>query len=315
MRQYWLKTKIKTTIMPRQAIIPSNLQDPTGADSLERKAMRDVQSRIKKIGREVKRLMKDQPYTVRQLNAVQRIFNAKEYVYQLDETRLAQINSEVGMIVDSYMPQNHWFFAAYAEPAYIMGTSQSFYNLSAQSADYALSRPSLESLLLSEPYKRRIGLIKARVFEEMRGLSETMKTDLGSVLARGMAGGLNPLDIARDIEKKISIEDFRARRIARTEVGHALRTARLDEDQDAITRLGINLKQMHISALSPTTRPDHAARNGGLFTVAEQKAWWAVGARSINCKCNTVAVLVDEKGNPLAPKAVERVRANGTKPK
>ncbi|MCY1452890.1 phage head morphogenesis protein, SPP1 gp7 family [compost metagenome] len=138
-----------------------------------------------------------------------------------------------------------------------------------------------------------------------------MKSDLGSTLTRGMAAGQNPRVIAKDIAARVGVSQSRAERIARTEINNGLRQAKMAEDQDAVDRLGIQQKQMHISALSPSTRDTHAARNGRLFTIQEQKEWWAQTPNSINCKCSTVSVLVDDDGNPLNPKTVERVRAKG----
>jgi hypothetical protein len=67
----------------------------------------------------------------------------------------------------------------YVQPAYQQGTAQSVANLSVQSAEYALSRPSLESVLLSDQYRRRIGRERSRQFEDMQGLTAWMKNDLG----------------------------------------------------------------------------------------------------------------------------------------
>jgi len=73
-------------------------------------------------------------------------------------------------------------------------------------------------------------------------------------------------------------------------------------------RYGLKSMEMHYSALSPTTRLTHAQRHGNLYTVEQQRSWWAQGANSINCKCSTISVLVDDAGKPLVPAIIERAR-------
>lgn len=62
--------------------------------------------------------------------------------------------------------------------------------------------------------------------------------------------------------------------------------------------LNLETREIHISALSPTTRHHHAIRHGNIYTTDEQRDWWARDANSINCKCSTVTVLVDKDGKP-----------------
>lgn len=241
--------------------------------------------------------------------------NATVYRFDLDENVLARMNEEIALIINTMLleggERSLWFMDAYVRPAYQQGSAQSHANLTVQSAEYALSRPTLESVLLSEPYRRRIGLVRAREFEQMRGLTEWMRGDLGATLARGMANGQNPRTIARDIRDRIGASQSRAERIARTEITAALKNARLDEDADARDRLGIRMLQMQLSAFSPTTRPTHAARNARLFSEQEVREWRSRDGNDINCRCAFTAVLVDDKNNPLTPEIIERAKKRG----
>lgn len=299
--------------MARQPISPRTLDDPTGQDARERRAMADFKRRLRDIQLGVLRILDSVPYTVVTINAASLVINERVYRFELDETVLERINAEIALLIDTILleggQRSLWFMAAYVQPAYQQGTAQSVANMSVQSAEYALSRPTLEAVLLSAPYRRRIGLVRAREFEEMRGLSGWMRGDLGSTLARGMATGQNPRVIAKDIKARIVVSQSRANTIARTEITNALRQARMDETQDAQDSLGVRTMEMHLSALSPTTRPNHAARHATLHTIQEQKEWWARDANSINCKCSTVSILVDESGEPLTPSIIDRAKA------
>lgn len=296
--------------MAGSPILPRNAADPLGTDARERRAMKDFASRLRNIQRGTLRILNAIPYKVVTINALQH--NSTTYRFELDENVLARMNAEIALIVDEFLLeggyQNLWFMEAYVRPAYVQGTAQSVSNLTVQSGVYAAARPTLESVLLSAPYQRRIGLVRARQFENMKGFAGSMKDVLGSTLARGMAAGQNPRVIAKEIAARTGVSLSRANTIARTEITGALRTARMDETEDAQERLGIQTKEMHLSAFSPTTRIEHARRSGTLHTIQEQREWWSLSKNACNCKCTTVSVLVDDAGNPLTPSIIDRAK-------
>lgn len=289
---------------PRPPILPSRPADPTGADALERSAMRAFRVRVRKARKAY-------------VEAIDRFprepsVNAR-YTYRLDPFLLQSVLRDTGAFVDSLLLEggadNVWFFEAFVELAYRRGTAQQFSNLARQSSAYRGGQESLARVLRSEPYRRRLALIAAREFEEMKGLSGDVQANMARVLTDGLARGQNPLVIARRLSAQAGIEERRANRIARTEITTALRRARLDEAEDAQEEYGLRSLEMHFSALSPTTRATHAARHGKLYTVEQQRDWWAQDANSINCKCSSITVLVDRHNKPLFPAIIQRARA------
>lgn len=288
---------------PKPPILPGNPKDPTGVDRLERSAMKDFARRIKKIGNAYAAALERIPTSL--------AVNAK-YEYQLDPLLLNMILNDASLLVDSVLLEgdqnNLWLTEGYIEPAATRGTAHAYANLSQQSAVYAASRESFQALLLSAPYQRRLSLVYARVFEEMKGFTAEIKRDMARVLTDGVGRGLNPREVARNLRDQVGIESRRANTIARTEITTALRRARWDEAEDARDGLGLRIMLLHYSALSPTTRQTHAIRHAHLYTVEEVREWYATGANSINCKCTQVETLVDEKGNPLNAKAIDVAR-------
>jgi SPP1 gp7 family putative phage head morphogenesis protein len=131
---------------------------------------------------------------------------------------------------------------------------------------------------------------------------------MARVLTDGVGRGLNPREVARNLTEQVGIEKRRANRIARTEVTTALRRAKWDEDNEAQELYGLKTRQLHISALSPTTRQTHAARHAHLYTNEEVREWYAKGANSINCKCTQQSVLVDDKGDPVYPDTITKLK-------
>lgn len=239
--------------------------------------------------------------------------NAVRYEFRTLPAILEQMLDETAILVDQLLgadtPRN-WFTVGYVIPSYEKGAAAAWRNIGVQSTEYQALRPTLQSLLLSEPYQNRLGLIRAREFELMKGLSSDVKQGLSQQLTAGLAQGIGPAQIAKNITAQTGTEERRANRIARTEINQALRTARMDETQDASTRLGINVRVLHISALSPTTRATHAARSGEIFTVEQERDWFAEDANAINCKCTTSEVLVNDRGEPLSPGLIARLEGS-----
>lgn len=283
-------------------ILPRNYQDPTGADALERRAMKDFARRMNKIGKAYKTALDKIPSSL--------AVNAR-YEYQLNPTILSIILNDASYLVDHVLLEGGeydlWFYG-YVDLAAEKGTGQAYANLSQQSPVYAAGRESLSAILISEPYQRRMALVNARMFEEMKGLSAEVKRDMARVLTDGIGRGLNPREVSRNLTKQIGIEKRRANRIARTEITTALRRAKWEEDQEVGELYGLKTKLLHISALSPTTRHTHAARHAHLYTNEEVRDWYAKDANSINCKCTQQSVLVDEEGKPIYPDAITKLK-------
>lgn len=299
--------------MARQPILPRNLEDPTGQQRRVASAYKDIASRMRVIRRGMLRILDQQQYRVVTLNALELNEEQKTYIFQLDDFVLATIDAEIEALIDGIISdgtaQTNWMLAAYVTPAYQNGTALAYSNISVQSTEYALSKPTLESLLLSDPYRRRLGLTQARVFNEMLGLSDTMKADLANTLTRGMALGQNPRKIADDIRARIGVSESRAQKIAQTEIVGAMRTARREEAADAQERLGIRTMLMHLSALKSTSRASHVARHAKLYTIQEVANWYAIVPNMIFCYCTQVEVLVDKNNQPLTPSIIDRAKA------
>lgn len=288
------------TTTPKPAILPRDWSDPTGADDIERRAMRDFARRLRLVVKVYKDGLARIPATL--------VVNAS-YTFRLDGSLLTALLAQLDLEVDSILleggDQNLWFFQQYVEVAAQRGASQVFANLSRQSPVYKAGRQSLMGVLRSDPYLARMTLTRAREFEEMKSYSGQVKGDMARLLTDGIGRGLSPLAIGRNLTEQLGIEQFRADRIARTEITMALKRAKWDEADDAKAQYGLETREMHLSALSATTRATHAARHAKIYTTEQVREWWAQGAEAINCKCSTTSMLVDNKGTPLVPIAQE----------
>lgn len=287
--------------MAHQPILPSSVTDPTGQDRRERACIAEFSRRLRSVR---------QAYVAALATIPRQVVNVTQY--DISAPLLTLTLDEVDRQVDRLLLENDrgdlWFIEAGVEPAYQQGAAQQLSNLSVQSAAYAASRPNLTALLTSQPYQTRLALLKARVGTSLQGYSDGVKAHMSQVLQDGLAAGRGARDIATRLAEQTGVEYRRAETIARTEVPGALRAARLQEAEQATSELGIMSREIHLSALSPTTRPSHRARHAKLYTSQEQREWWATVPNMINCKCSTITVLVDAEGKPLTPGVVARAQ-------
>lgn len=272
--------KVKKIIrrIPPAAIMPSNTEDPTMTGKLRSGAIKRFKACLKKVA---------DPY-IATLDRIQYTLAVnKKYTFQIYIDELHDLLEDASDMIDEIFeltdPENFWFWQEYVKVAYQRGTSQEYANLANQSVTYSRAYPEVSAVLASQTYRTRLALVRTRVFEEMRGLTAQIKRDMARRLTEGMARGLNPLEIARTLQQETQLPLYKCKRIARTEICTALRTARMDEAEAASDELNLRTMQMHISALSPTTRLSHAQRHGKTYTIKEQREWWSRSPNSINC--------------------------------
>lgn len=245
------------------------------------------------------------------------------YEYLLDADAMARTMATIEQILtnDFLGGSNFWtsrfWLTGYIESAAVDGTSDSFESAlritEGTEAAAPLSMLSVQQQLSSPAYLDRLRLAHGRVFEEMQGLTSEMKSQLRLTLTEGVARGVGVRDLKGMINKRLSVGMVRAERIARTEINQVYRTAYMDEAKDLnsgpLAESAWEIKQIHRSALAPTTRRLHAQRHGKVFTMQQQRDWWAVDGNSINCLCSTLDVLVNkESGEILQKKLYDRMQ-------
>jgi len=287
-------------------ILPRNAEDPQGSDRMERRAMADFYRRMRQVLRLYKDALKATPYKAVTVNVTR-------YEFELNPAILAMMTEEIDRAVDRILLEGGasslWFTTFYVEPSYAAGTAAAWRNLGSQAEVYRLSRPELASILQSAPYRERLSYLAARQFENLKGITAETKASMSRILVDGFSQGLNPRDVARTLTEQAGIEARRGHLIARTEIGQALRQARLDESQQAQTELGITSRMMWFSALSPTTRATHMARHGQLYSAQAVREIYSRPGDACNCKCTQIEVLTDDMGKPLNSALVDRVKA------
>lgn len=233
----------------------------------------------------------------------------RDYVFDVDYDLMLQVGVDIREILMRHLVDDEWLFQGYVGPAYYQGTQQAAANMAPQLALFAEVPAATLAATMMPAYQARYQLIRARVFEEMKGFAGAQADQLGNMLGRAILDGTNPLEVGRQIAERFGVETYRGERIARTEITTALRRGRLDEGEAAEEATGLKLMFMHVSAFAPTSRLSHMERHSRLFTAEECREWWAKDANSINCLCSTIEVFVDDNGEPLAKGIIKRAEA------
>lgn len=306
-------------------IIPRNVEDPASQFGNLRNANAQLRKRYTHIKRSIRELISTfNPVLVS--NNIET--NAAVYEYQLDAQRYNSINLFLqqllyGELLDN--PQgvftNRWWLNANLTSAYTDGTSDALQS-SKNIAVAAIVGPEisqqvrsiqLEQIVFSPGFQSRVGLIQSRVFEEMKGLSDSTKTDLANTLARGMAAGKGVKSLTKDVMDRTDISFRRSKRIVRTELLNSYRTATaaetdvLNEDVYADSEWG--MLQLWFSALASTSRPNHVSRHGETYTTQETREFYSVSANAINCLCSQSPILANKKTGDILQKPLqERMR-------
>jgi SPP1 gp7 family putative phage head morphogenesis protein len=302
-------------------IIPRRADDPAAQFGNLRNANAQLNKRYTAIKRGVRELLGTfNPVVVS--NEI--TTNAAVYEYRLDAQRYQGINIFLQQLIYGQLLGNtegvytsRWWLNANLTTAYTDGASdalQSSKNIaSADVVGIEVSQEirgmQLEQIVFSQGFQSRVGLIHARVFEEMKGLSDSSKTDLANTLARGMAKGAGIRELTKDVMKRIDVSHNRAIRIARTEILNAYRTASANETDELNKSVyddsGWHMVSLWWSALSPTTRKTHAVKHGSTYTTQEVRDFYGVDGNAINCLCSQSPVLANKKTGEILQKPLQ----------
>lgn len=233
-----------------------------------------------------------------------------DYHYSIDGNQLARVLTRVQEIIDECLLEGdieRFWAGKFVSDMYRTGINRTFHNLSAQSPVYT-QVTSLESLLFSDVYIRRIGLAYTATFNDWKSVADDLKGDLGNVLSSAVARGINPRETADIISKRIDVSYGKAKAIAQTEQVGALRQATCDETKRVQEELGLNTGLLHLSALKPNSRATHVDRHGKVYTVDQVQEWYDENGNRFNCYCAQVAALLNDKGEPYNKAYIERLQ-------
>lgn len=182
----------------------------------------------------------------------------------------------------------------YVESAYQRGIAQAGRNLRKSGVrvedrfiDAAFNRPI---------HADRIGLIYVRAYQELEGITDAMNQQISRVLAEGLSQGLNPRDIARNLNNRVDkIGIARARVLARTEVISAHAEATLNAYKEAGVQ-GVSAQAEFATAGDDRVCEECESLEGTVRPIDEARG---LIPQHPNCRCAWLPVIEDGRGIEL----------------
>lgn len=324
-------------------IIPTNVKDPAGQFGNLRNTNAELNKRYKRIKSAVRTYLNGlnptlvsnngsyYEYNTKLVNNVfevtkgDLVTNVNTYDYQVSATKFNSTSLFLqrllyGELLDS--PQGEltrrWWLEGKLELAYENGTSdalQSAKNIATVDTlgpdiPRTLQAIRLESIIFTPEYQSRVGLVYSRVFEGMKGLTDSTRVDLADTLARGMASGKGVRALSQDVMKRIDVSHSRAKRIVRTEILNSYRTASAAEtdsiNENVYDDSDWHMTSLWFSALAPTSRPNHVSRHGMTYTTQQVRDFYADSANAINCLCSQSPVLENKKTGEILQEPLQK---------
>ena len=318
--------KVKPVI-PRDAADPANQRGNLG------RAVRELKKRFKAIEKEMVQLVGEQS-KYRKVTAAnaewrplvyftnakgeldtfksQEAVNKTYYEYQIDTDRYNQIDNFIDRLLKRSILESlngdkppRWFFQSYLTKSFNDGVSDALQSAKNQAEPDIVGQQITQQIraigddAFSPQILQALSLVHSRVFNEMKGLTDSMKVDLAETLTRGMADGLGIRDISEDIKKRVGVGFSRAQRIARTEILQSYRTAQRARTKEINETVYDDspyvMRQLWFSALADTSRPNHVAKHGQVYTQQEVERFYSESGFAVNCLCSQSPVLVERK--------------------
>jgi len=227
--------------------------DPSRTYSLRMRYVRDIRRRLRWLDKELWNLIvtmdafgleETKPFQLSmQQNAIRhqyKFLTNPQKVKQFRTWLTQQVNAGV-LETDAVLGKKAWT-ATYVDSAYHKGMMRSYTDV--HKADLVVSpawyggsqEQFLKSAFLQPEMISKIEMLYERAFENMKGLTDTMKNQLGRILADGVAHGQGARKVAREMRKSIkTLSRGRASTIARTEIVYAHAEGQLD----SFTLLGV----------------------------------------------------------------------------
>ena len=299
--------------------------DPTGLSTKRDRSGAAIIKRLKKSESAIKALFRAIPRSRKSVAVIQ---NAEGVAYEYDLTpeQLEIFNAEIRRILSSDLLETQgdrvpveWWWKPVIEQPYRQGTLEdliSFNQLVAAAVVAGITvkgfppqKVAPELALSSFDYIKNLNNVYVSNFATIKTLSDRTADQVIQQINSGIQAGSTPTEISGRISDRFDVSESSARRIADTEINKAYNDAKISAINIASEQTGLRAGVIHISALTNTTRPNHAARHGNAYTTQQQQDWWNSGSERINCLCVTRPALVDASGKLRDPETQEKIKA------
>jgi len=259
--------------------------DPTRTLSLRRAFMRELSKAFRNLRRAVKDFMvekdalglKEKKHLV-PFQTIALHVQPREFEFRTDAQKLGAFNDWFRQQVEANVlspdpgtPAGTPWTTEFVESAYRRGQFNAFISSRTITGTDQSSESFLKSSFAQPETMSKVQLLGTRAFEQLRGITATMSSEMNRILAQGIADGRGAEDLARELGERIgSLAGSRALTIARTEIINAHAEGQLD----AFNRLGV--QELGIKAEWSTAGDDRVCElclpmEGQVFTIEQAR--------------------------------------------
>lgn len=212
-------------------------------------------------------------------------------------TGVLRIGSGTGLGFGGSMGTGPWT-AKYIESSYKKGLINAYLasrrGLESDDPNYIADSQEqfLRESFLAPERLSKVQLLASRPFEQLKGISAQIGSQLNTILAQGMIDGIGVISLANEMTDRVdSLSNSRAMTIARTEVIHAHAEGQLDGFEDlGVEELGVEAEWS--TAGDGRVCPVCAALEGKTFSVDEARGRIP---QHPNCRCTWIPKILDSK--------------------
>lgn len=282
--------------------------DPTRSATLRRKFQTDLRKRFKLLKKAIIDLVdtedafgikpkKVSPFIDQGVPTSNQRFAAKRSDEQIKLFR-AFVLGQFGSLVldDDQEESDELFLRKFAEEGYKKGSARAFDDTRKPRTDenfdffQGTKEEFLRQSVGSPVATERLRVLTSRVFTDLKGVGQAMSTQMGRVLADGLARGDGAKVIARELSKRMGVGLRRAETISRTEIVRAHAEGQLDSlERMGVTEVGVAVEwsTANDDRVCPLCRP----MEGVVFTIKESRG---LIPRHSSCRCAWIPANVGE---------------------
>ena len=212
----------------------------------------------------------------------------RKYYYYLPPEEDQRVRFEETIIAAMFITGD-FFMAQNIEGAFRSGVFATERDLAMRSN--IPSNMDYYSVLFSKKYEDALALYTKIAQENVETIAKRTSTKLFNDILLAMQRGEDPDSIEEIIAVAMASFESQVQREIIIAINQGNNEGRLIATTIVAAAVGASAFVEHRSALLPTTRPHHASRHRKIYTVDQQRQWWATGANRINCYCSVRPIL------------------------
>ena len=275
-------------------------KDPTRTIVLRRQFIAAMNARFRFLKNEIKKVIVDENFLVAEKQEIKTpvvmadVFEyrwaeekAREFRIWLDRMVELKILETFMVPVTRISPSigEEYWTDTFIRSAYQRGLSKANSEFAGMDVTKISELGGLMAVFTMPIHAERAGLIYSRVFTDLKGVTDAMSAQMSRTLALGMAEGLSPETVARNLIDRVDkIGLTRARLIARTEIVHAHNLGKLNEYERIEVGLNEKISVRWLTALDEKVRDTHRPRHNKIYE--RKKAQALLGEP--NCRCTII---------------------------